>query len=186
MAVSPYIARREKIEEAINYTRRHPFSVESWDPSQVGKFIWGSMVSQQIDRDFGDEYTAVNRPIINPHAARHIHVDPSLRGDATGICMSHIGGWRNITRVGVLHAITVAAMAMTSAWSKASAGRSSQQRALAEVSRLPTEVAPRGRTGPDVGGPVHRSEVSRSGQILRQGASESRWTQPSVLGPGLA
>ena len=50
-------------------------------------------------------------------------------------------GWRNVTRAGVLHAISVAAMAMTSAWSKASAGRSARQRALAEVARLGTEVA---------------------------------------------
>ncbi len=50
-------------------------------------------------------------------------------------------GWRKVTRAGVLHAISVAAMAMTSAWSKASAGRSSRQRALAEVDRLRTEVA---------------------------------------------
>ena len=49
--------------------------------------------------------------------------------------------WRDVTRTGVLHAISVAAMAMTSAWSKASAGRSSWQRALAEVDRLGTEVA---------------------------------------------
>ena len=48
-------------------------------------------------------------------------------------------GWRRVTRAGVLHAISVAAMAMTSAWSKAS--RSSRQRALAEVDRLRTEVA---------------------------------------------
>ena len=47
--------------------------------------------------------------------------------------------WRKVTRVGVLHAISVAAMAMTSAWSKA--GRSSRQRALAEVDRLRTELA---------------------------------------------
>ncbi len=50
-------------------------------------------------------------------------------------------GWRKVTRTGVLHAISVAAMAMTSVWSKASAGRSSRQRALAEVDRLRTEVA---------------------------------------------
>ena len=49
--------------------------------------------------------------------------------------------WRKVTRTGVLHAISVAAMAMTSVWSKASAGRSSRQRALAEVDRLRTEVA---------------------------------------------
>ncbi len=50
-------------------------------------------------------------------------------------------GWRKVTREGVLHAISVASMALTSAWSKASAGRSSRQRALAEVDRLRTEVA---------------------------------------------
>jgi hypothetical protein len=48
--------------------------------------------------------------------------------------------WREITRAGVLHAISVAAMAMTSAWSKASLGRSSRQRAVAEVDRLRTEI----------------------------------------------
>ena len=50
-------------------------------------------------------------------------------------------GWRKVTRAGVLHAISVAAMAMTSAWSKASAGRPSRRRALAEIDRLRTEVA---------------------------------------------
>lgn len=43
--------------------------------------------------------------------------------------------WRKITRAGVLHAISVAAM--TSAWSRAS--RSSRQQALAEVDRLRAE-----------------------------------------------
>ncbi len=48
-------------------------------------------------------------------------------------------GWRKVTRAGVLHAISVAAMAMTSAWSRAS--RSSRQRSLAEVDRLRSENA---------------------------------------------
>ncbi len=48
-------------------------------------------------------------------------------------------GWRKVTRAGVLHAISVAAMAMTSAWSRAS--RSSRQRSLAEVDRLLSENA---------------------------------------------
>ena len=50
-------------------------------------------------------------------------------------------GWSKIVRTGVLHAVSVAAMAMTSAWSKASSGRSSLQRALAEVDRLRSEIA---------------------------------------------
>ena len=48
-------------------------------------------------------------------------------------------GWRKVTRAGVLHAVSVAAMAMTSAWSRAS--RSSRQRTLAEVDRLRSEIA---------------------------------------------
>ncbi len=49
-------------------------------------------------------------------------------------------GWRKATRTGVLHAISGAAMTMTSAWNKASARRSSLQRALAKIDRLETEV----------------------------------------------
>ena len=47
--------------------------------------------------------------------------------------------WHNVTREGVLQAISVAAIAMTSAWSRAS--RSSRQRSLAEVDRLRSENA---------------------------------------------
>ena len=49
-------------------------------------------------------------------------------------------GWREITRAGVLHAISLAATAMTSAWSRASASRSSRQRALADADRLRAEI----------------------------------------------
>ncbi len=48
-------------------------------------------------------------------------------------------GWSKAVRAGVLYAISVAAMAMTSAWSRAS--RSSRQRSLAEVDRLRSENA---------------------------------------------
>ena len=48
-------------------------------------------------------------------------------------------GWSKIVHAGVLHVVSVAAMAMTSAWSRAS--RSSRQRAPAEVDRLWTEIA---------------------------------------------
>ncbi len=50
-------------------------------------------------------------------------------------------GWTKTVRAGVLHAISVAAAAMTSAWSKAATSRSARQRALAEVDRLGTEIA---------------------------------------------
>jgi len=58
---------------------------------------------------------------------------------ATSITLPLPKAWRRVTRVGVLHAISVASMAMTSAWSKAS--RSTRQQALAEADRLRREVA---------------------------------------------
>ena len=50
-------------------------------------------------------------------------------------------GWTKTVRAGVLHVISLAAAALTSAWSKAASSRSSRQRALAEVDRLATEIA---------------------------------------------
>lgn len=97
VSVSPYIQRRDKIEECIHTDRGHPYSTESWDPSQPGYFNWPAMVSQQVVRDY-DSFTPVLRPILNPHAPRHIHVDPSLTGDCTGLCMAHVGGWTEVER----------------------------------------------------------------------------------------
>ena len=100
VAVSPYISRRQKIEEAINYKRQHPFTSESWDPSQPGRFKWEKMVALRAERDFGDTFSTMNRPIINPSAARHIHIDPSLTGDCTGFVMGHIAGFTEVVRRG--------------------------------------------------------------------------------------
>ena len=98
VAVSPYISHRDKIEQAINHTRRHPFSREFFDPSQRGDFLWNKMVAQVVERDYGDTFTPTLRPILNPHAARHIHIDPSATTDSTGFCMAHIGGWMDVKR----------------------------------------------------------------------------------------
>jgi hypothetical protein len=70
---------------------KHPFSVEVYDPSQAGVFYWSKMV--QMDPEEG-----VYRPILNPHAPRHVHIDPSLSGDATGFAMGHISAWRQVVR----------------------------------------------------------------------------------------
>jgi hypothetical protein len=97
VSVSPYIQRREKIEDAVDHVRTHPFTVEVLDPSQPGEFRWTQMVSLQSDLT-GLEVETFQRPIVSPHAPRHIHIDPSLSGDATGFCMGHISEWVNVTR----------------------------------------------------------------------------------------
>ncbi len=50
-------------------------------------------------------------------------------------------GWSKFVRTGVLHAISLAATALTAAWARAAASRSSRRTQSAEADRLRTEVA---------------------------------------------
>jgi hypothetical protein len=92
VAVSPYIQRRTKIVDAVHPSLKHPFSVSVYDPSQPGRFYWHKMLCPDPEAEGG------NRPIISPHAPRHIHIDPSLTGDSTGFVMGHISGWTEVVR----------------------------------------------------------------------------------------
>jgi hypothetical protein len=97
VSVSPFIQRREKLLQAIEPDRSHPFTVEALDLSRGGNFKWGHLVRTAQDLD--PHGTAAQfEPIINPHAPRHVHIDPSLSGDATGICMGHVAGFTQVVR----------------------------------------------------------------------------------------
>jgi hypothetical protein len=99
VSVSPFLQRRDMIESAVDPTRNHPFTTEVWDPSQKDhNFVWSQMVEMSVDRRYGAYEEKKLRPIINPSAVRSIHIDPSLKGDATGICMAHIGGYKDVIR----------------------------------------------------------------------------------------
>jgi hypothetical protein len=98
VAISPYIQRREKIEEAIDLTRIHPFSKLVHDPSKPGQMLWDHLVKESTARNPGGVSFKRLRPLLNPTAARHVHIDPSLSGDATGLCMAHIGGFKDVVR----------------------------------------------------------------------------------------
>lgn len=99
VSVSPFIQRREKIVEAIDPDRIHPFTNDVFDSSVGGSFKWGQMVRMTSDIDAGMESLSNSyKPLVNPHAPRHIHIDPSLTGDSTGFCMGHIAGYQNVVR----------------------------------------------------------------------------------------
>lgn len=100
VAINPFIHRREKILEAIDATRVHPFSTPIYDASKGGRFLWEMMVKAGQERGYSNTYSQVSRPILNPKAMRHVHIDPSLRGDATGFVMSHVGGYKDVARRG--------------------------------------------------------------------------------------
>jgi len=92
VAVSPYIQIRSKIVEAIRPSLSHPFSVEVYDPSKPGDFYWNKMVRKD------SAYECGVAPILNPHAPRHIHIDPSMTKDCTGIAMGHVAGFTEVVK----------------------------------------------------------------------------------------
>jgi hypothetical protein len=98
VSINPFIQRREKIREAIDPSRSHPFTTMLLDPSRPGKFRWDIMVAPRMERLSGTHEQLVQRPLLNPLAFRYVHLDLSLRGDATGFCMAHIGGWKDVPR----------------------------------------------------------------------------------------
>jgi hypothetical protein len=98
VSVSPYIQRREKIDEAIDLTRSHPFSELVYDSSKGGRFLWDQMVRPRLERGDVGGMLERDRPILNPNAPRHIHIDAALRNDSLGFSMTHIGGWKDVSR----------------------------------------------------------------------------------------
>ena len=99
MSISPFIQRRDKISGAQDFTREHPFTVEVYDPSKGGAFMWDRLVERKVYQAFGGEPSAAWQPRVNPTASRHIHIDPALKKDALGIVMAHVGGWKDVERV---------------------------------------------------------------------------------------
>lgn len=98
VAVHPFIQRREKIKEAIDPNAQHPFTSVIYDMSKGGHFIWEQMVALRTEKAPGRVEFQRLRPIINPNAARHIHIDIGLRKDALGLCMGHVAGWKDVQR----------------------------------------------------------------------------------------
>lgn len=105
VSVSPYIQRREKIEAAIDPSRFHPFSEMVLDASKGGRFKWNEMVRPRLEKGAYGVKVERLRPILNPNAPRHVHIDPALKNDALGFCMSHIGGWKDVERRGADNAV---------------------------------------------------------------------------------
>lgn len=97
-AVNPFIQRRSAILGAVDESRAHPFSVLVYDPSKPAQFMWDALVEKRRERQPDGSFEEAFRPRLDPKAVRHVHIDPSLRRDATGFCMSHISGRKSVLR----------------------------------------------------------------------------------------
>ena len=98
VSVNPFIQRRDKIALAMENEREHPFTVVIYDPSRGGSFMWDRLVETKMVRGPSGMREPAWKPLVNPDAPRHVHIDPSLRGDSTGLCMSHICGYKQVIR----------------------------------------------------------------------------------------
>lgn len=93
VSVTPFIGRREKIYEAIDGNRFHAFNQEVWDMSFPGRIDWNKLAKQMPDGSW--------RPLVNPEAPRHIHLDLSKTGDRTGFSVSHVAGYTPVQKLGM-------------------------------------------------------------------------------------
>jgi hypothetical protein len=90
VAIFPFIRNRERIDACVRNDYKHPFTMESWDMTDRGKFLVDQLF---VKNEFGE-----NVPKFHPKCVRHVHIDASIRGDATGICVAHTFGEKLIQK----------------------------------------------------------------------------------------
>lgn len=99
-AISAFISRQEKIADCVDPELFHPFTAEEWTFGTSGGFLWGKICNTYERRLKGGFKEVAWKPKRRPAAQRHVHIDTSLSGDATGICMGHVIRWVEVVRRG--------------------------------------------------------------------------------------
>ena len=95
-AIASFISKVEKIKEAVNPDRKHPFECplmpdpKQWDSRLPFTIKWAEICTMNADGGW--------LPKRNPHVKRYIHLDPGITMDAFGFCMGHISGLQKVTR----------------------------------------------------------------------------------------
>lgn len=97
VSVHPFIQRREKIQEALDLSRKHPCTEITYDPSNPPKIMWDKITCMQ--QDFTGLYQeSRERPLVDPTAVRYAHIDIGLTKDGLGLCIGHIAGHKDVVR----------------------------------------------------------------------------------------
>lgn len=97
--VMPFIQRTDVIH-GMYYDRKDPLPLKSlqWVSGRQEPFRWDVLCECGKPRKLGDQVEINWVPRINPDAPRHIHIDPSKNGDATGFAMGHIEKMVEVTQ----------------------------------------------------------------------------------------
>jgi len=99
-AIHAYIARQEMIFGSIQESLEHPFTAVEWVYGTQGQFMWGKICSQYERKLRGGHTEVAFRPLRNPKAPRHCHIDIAVSGDSLGLAMGHIPRWVEVVRRG--------------------------------------------------------------------------------------
>jgi len=90
VTISTFLQSRDKIFGIVDKKRKHPFTTDEWDPSLDGRFDWSKLVRKNEQGEM--------EPIHHPNAIRYAAIDPSLSGDATGVAVGCVAGFRKVVR----------------------------------------------------------------------------------------
>jgi len=85
-AISPFFSNADFIYESIDYELRHPWTKEETTLED------GSLLNTKVLFQF-NEKDGKQKPIIDPHKFRTIHVDLAKSGDSAGMAVVHISKW---------------------------------------------------------------------------------------------
>jgi len=103
-AINAFLSRHEKIFEAAERGEKmgmeHPFTVTEYTYGQNGDFRWDLLVESFKRKLKGGHIEQAWKPKVKPSAHRHVHIDTSLSGDATGVAMGRIDRWIDVVRRG--------------------------------------------------------------------------------------
>ncbi len=94
LLIERFITQTEKIYEAADAQRRHPFSLQETTLKDGGKFI-RDLLAHQIP---GSDGSPLWRPIVSPYTRRFCHIDLAKTGNAAGFCVGHPKGEIQVTR----------------------------------------------------------------------------------------
>jgi hypothetical protein len=104
-AISNFMNRTEKVVDLVDASLVNPIGDENdtepqeeWVANRPLNIRWGAIAEPYERRLPGGFREQSWRPKRHPQAVRYAHIDPSLTGDASGICIAHIAGWTEVVR----------------------------------------------------------------------------------------
>jgi hypothetical protein len=74
------------------------FTTREWECESEGGFVWERMCVRKDVEVASGYFEPQWVPKLNPDAPRFAHIDTSVNGDATGLCVGHVAGYTEVKR----------------------------------------------------------------------------------------